>query len=250
MELPAERSDNAYPNAVECKIEYDGERNYTILYDKDTYTSMWVAYPLESKHMGSLSRPSSWNYNPKIAEKDQVNLSSTYEGSTYRRGHLIPNGSRNGIKGMQLQTFYFTNSVPQVQTRFNDGIWNNLEQAVQSLAESEIVYVTTGVAFSKKGETKSISYIKPQSDNKSVPIPNYFYKVILRVKTNSSGVVTSASTVGFWFDNKAYTDSYTNYAVSVDQIEAWTGFDFFTNLPDGVEATAEKNSSWSTFSSF
>lgn len=250
MELPAERSDNAYPNAVECKIEYDGERNYTIFYDKDTYTSMWVAYPLESKHMGKLSRPSSWNYNPKIAEKDQVNLSITYEGSTYRRGHLIPNGSRNGIKGMQLQTFYFTNSVPQVQTRFNDGIWNNLEQAVQSLAESEIVYVTTGVAFSKKGETKSISYIKPQSDNKSVPIPNYFYKVILRVKTNSSGVVTSASTVGFWFDNKAYTDSYTNYAVSVDQIEAWTGFDFFTNLPDGVEATAEKNSSWSTFSSF
>ena len=132
-----------------------------------------------------------------------MNLSSTYEGSTYRRGHLIPNASRNGIKGMQLQTFYFTNSVPQVQTRFNDGIWNSLEQAVQSIGESEKIYVTTGVAFKKVGESKSISYIKSGSDSKSVPIPNYFYKVVLKVKTNSAGTVTSASTIGFCGPNSA-----------------------------------------------
>ena len=212
---------------------------------------MWVAYPLESKHMGSLSRPSSWNYNPQINEQYQVNLSSSYKGDTYSRGHLIPNASRNGIKGMQLQTFYFTNSVPQVQTRFNDGIWNSLEQAVQSIGKSEKIYVTTGVAFEKVGESKSVSYIKSKSDTKSVPIPNYFYKVVLKVKTNSSGEVTSASTIGFWFDNKAYSGSaYENYSVTVDQIEAWTGFDFFPNLPDAVETSAEKNSSWSTFQSW
>ena len=48
-----------------------------------------------------------------------------------------------------------------------------------------------------------------------------------------------------------YSDNdYAKYAVSVDQIEQWTGFDFFVNLPDGVEAAAEKNSSWSTFQNF
>lgn len=209
---------------------------------------MWVAYPLESKHMGTLSRPGSWNYNPQIDEQYQVNLSSSYKGDTYSRGHLIPNASRNGIKSMQLQTFYFTNSVPQVQTRFNDGIWNSLEQAVQNIGKSEKIYVTTGVAFEKVGESKSVSYIQSISDTKSVPIPNYFYKVVLKVKTNSSGEVTSASTIGFWFDNKAYSGSaYENYSVTVDQIEAWTGFDFFPNLPDAVETSAEKNSSWSTF---
>lgn len=244
------RTDNAYPNAAEYKIYYNSERNYTHYYDTDTYTTLWVAYPLESKHMGSLSRPSNWNYNPYIDEEDQVNLNNTYQGDTYRRGHLIPNASRNGIKGMQLQTFYFTNSVPQVQTRFNDGIWNSLEQAVQSIGESEKIYVTTGVAFEKVGESKSVSYIKSNSDTKSVPIPNYFYKVVLKVKTNSSGTVTSASTIGFWFENKEYSDSYTNYAVTVDQIEAWTGFDFFVNLPDSVEKSAEQNSSWSSFTSW
>lgn len=248
--MPAQRKDNAYPNAVECTVEYNGERNYTIYYDKSTYTSMWVAYPLESEHMGSLSRPNSWDYNPEIDEEYQVNLDSSYSGGTYSRGHLIPNASRNGIRGMQLQTFYYTNSVPQWQTRFNDGIWNSLEQAIQSIGKSEKVYVVTGVAFSKVGENKSISYIKPASDTRSVPIPNYLYKLVLKVTTNSSGVVTSASTVGFWYENREYNDKFYNYTVSVDQIEAWTGFDFFCNLPDSVETAAEANSSWSSFQSF
>ena len=73
----------------------------------------------------------------------------------------------------------------------------------------------------------------------------------LKVNTNSSGEVTSASTVGFWFENQAYSNkTYSNYAVSVDQIEEWTGFDYFANLPDDIEAQVEKNSSWSSFSSF
>jgi hypothetical protein len=33
----------------------------------------------------------------------------------------------------------------------------------------------------------------------------------------------------------------------VDQIEAWTGFDFFVNLPDAIETAAEQNSSWDSF---
>lgn len=230
-----------------------GERNYTHYYDSATYTSLWTAYPLEAKHMGSYSRPESWSFNPNLSTSVQVNLcNKSYTNSdTYVRGHLIPNASRNGIKAMQLQTFYVTNSVPQIHENFNSGIWQKLEAALQSEAESEIVYIVTGVAFNKVGESKTITYTTAKDDTKRVPIPNYFYKVALKVTTNSSGVVTSASTVGFWFENKAYsTTAYTNYTVTVDQVEAWTGFDFFPNLPDAVESGAEKNNSWSTFSAF
>lgn len=211
---------------------------------------MWVAYPLEASHMGSLSRPSSWYYNPLLDESYQVNLCDHSYTDTYSRGHLIPNASRNGNEEMQTQTFYVTNSVPQIQNSFNGGIWNSLEQAVQSVAKSERIYVVTGVAFSKVGETKSVSYTTAKDDTKSIPVPNYFYKLVMKVQTNSSGVVTSASTVGFWFEHKTYSDAYTNYAVSVDQVEQWTGFDFFANLPDGVETSAEQNTSWSAFQSF
>lgn len=153
---------------------------------------------------------------------------------------------------MQLQTFYVTNAVPQIQDNFNGGIWQTLEAALQSEAKSETVYIVTGVAFNKQGESKTITYTTAKDDtNKKVPVPNYFYKVALKVATNSSGVVTSASTVGFWFEHKTYTTSaYESYAVTVDQIEEWTGFDFFPNLPDTIEVVAENNSSWTTFSNF
>lgn len=202
--------------------------------------------------MGSLSRPNDWSYNPNISEQYQANLCSrSYSGDTYSRGHMIPNGSRDGIRGMQLQTFHVTNSVPQRQDSFNGTIWSALEQGVQAEAKDEEIYVVTGVAFSKVGESKSISYITPKDNtSQQCAIPNYFYKLVLKVRKSGS-TVTDAETVGFWFEHKDYSgNDYTQYSVSVDQVEAWTGFDFFVNLPDSVEASAETNSSWSAFASF
>lgn len=249
--MPAERTDGAYPNAVEVKISASGERNYTHYYDTATYTSLWTAYPLSAKHMGSLARPNNWSYSPNISTNYQVDLRNSSYTNTYSRGHLIPNASRNGIEEMQKQTFYVTNAVPQLQDRFNGSIWQSLEAALQSEARSETIYIVTGVAFAKSGESKTITYTTAKDDSKQVPVPNYFYKVALKVATNSSGVVTSATTVGFWFEHKEYSNSaYASYAVSVDQIEAWTGFDFFPNLPDTVEQSAETNSLWTTFQNF
>ena len=250
LELPAEDKGILYPNAVELKVKSGSERNYTAYYDKSTYTTMWTAYPLQSKHMGDLSRPSKWYFNTLLDEAYQVNLTDkSYEGDTYSRGHLIPNASRNGISEMQTQTFYVTNSVPQVQNNFNSGIWSSLEGALQTIAKNgTTLYIVTGVAFEKVGESKTVNYIYAKDDTKKIPIPNYFYKVVLKVTTNSSGSVTSATTCGFWFENKAYSNStYANCAVSVDQVEQWTGFDFFANLPDSVEEAAETNANWSAF---
>lgn len=253
LELPAERVDKAYPNAAEYKVMSAGERNYTTFYDTSTYTSMWVAYPLESRHMGTLKRPDNWSFNPLISTSEQVNLcSASYSNSdTYSRGHLIPNASRNGIQEMQLQTFYVTNSVPQVQTNFNGGVWMYLEAALQSLAkDGDTLYIVTGVLFEKEGESRSISYTAARNDaSKQVPIPNYFYKVALKVSKSGDSII-SASTIGFWFENKEYSESYDQFTVSVDDIESWSGFDFFANLPDNIETSAESNTSWSTFQNF
>ena len=250
LELPAKPADGAYPNAKWVAVRYEDEDNYTHYYDVDTYTSLWVAYPLAARHMGSIGRPENWDWNPNISTSDQVNLCSRSYAGDYSRGHLIPNASRNGIRGMQLQTFYVTNSVPQVQGGFNGGIWQNLEAALQNIAERETIYIVTGVAFNKIGESRTISYTKAKDDTKSVPVPNYFYKVVLKIKCDEEGNVSDAMTVGFWFENKYHdNNTYSNYAVSVDQIEEWTGFDYFPAIGN-LQTAAESNKSWSEFKSF
>ena len=224
-------------------------RNYSYLFDKSMYTTMWAAYPLYSSVIGG-DYSASWKPNPNLQESEQINIwSGSYGVEDYSRGHLVPDASRDGNSEMLKQAYYATNQVPQIQNSFNGGIWSNLEGAVRTVAKSDTVYVVTGVAFKKVRGSESVKYIKPQHDTKQCPVPNYFYKVVMKVK-RSSGQVTSASTVGFWFEHKTYSDSYTNYAVSVDQIEEWTGMDFFVNLPDNVETAAETNISWTKFQSF
>ena len=230
---------------------YAGEkRNYTVFYDTEMMAPLWTAYPLNNSHMSS-GRINTWTFNPSISEDRQIQVcDGSYSIENYARGHMCPNGSRNNNETMQQQTFYVTNQVPQIHNRFNNGIWKNLESAVQVLAKNEEIFVTTGVSFHKGNETPQIQYISPaKHPEQKVPIPPYFYKLVLRVKYVAASV-TDASCTAFWFEHKAYEsgDNFDNYRKSVDQVEEWTGFDFFVNLPDEIENVAEaKNISWAQF---
>ena len=241
------------------------QRNYTLLYDPETYASFWVAYPLCKDHL-TTGRKDSWAYDPDVPTEKQTNCtggaygvsikSDNYTSQYYARGHQIPNADRNNVAAMQAQTYYMTNITPQIQFGFNGGIWSDLEGAVRNVAKNancDTVYVVTGAAFKKVGGSETVKTITNTRDSKVLPVPNYYWKVLLKVKRNGSGDVTNASTIGFWYDHREYIgDSYSNasYVKSVDQIEAWTGFDFFTNLPVALQTSAEANTNWSTFQSF
>lgn len=225
------------------------KRNYTVFYDTEMMAPLWTAYPLNNSHMSS-GRINTWTFNPSISEDRQIQVcDGSYSIENYARGHMCPNGSRNSNETMQQQTFYVTNQVPQIHNGFNNGIWKNLESAVQVLAKNEEIFVTTGVSFHKGNETPQIQYISPaKHSEQQVPVPPYFYKLVLRVKYVAASV-TDASCIAFWFENRAYIqDKFHNHSCSVDQVEEWTGFDFFVNLPDEIENVAEaKNISWSQF---
>ena len=262
LELPADTGNEEYVLTF-----FDGKaRNYSYNYDVDTFSSLWVAYPLYSATTGG-TRDGSWKKNESIPTENQINVwtssygvnvgktdSSGYTTSSnyYARGHQIPDADRSGNATMQQQTYFVTNSTPQIQNSFNGGIWMNLENAVRDVASgTDTLYVVTGPTYKKVGGTEDVTWILPKNEiDKRCPLPNYYWKVLLKVKRNASNVVTSASTIGFWFEHKTYSGSYTNYAVSVDQIEQWTGFDFFVNLPDAIEVAVEKNTSWTTFQQF
>ena len=249
----------------------EGARNYSYNYDKDMFTSLWVAYPLYESVMSG-DESGSWKENPNVPDQYEINvLKNSYNvnyGSTtpdgydstkeyYSRGHQIPNADRNNHATMNSQTYYLTNSTPQIQNGFNGGIWSSLENSIRGAVPSgDTLYVVTGAAFAKVGETKDVTWILPRNEieegtNKECPVPNYYWKVVLKVKRDSEKKVTSAQSIGFWFVHEPHSgSSFTNYAATVDQIEEWTGFDFFVNLEDSVENAAEQNSNWNTFYNF
>ncbi len=248
LELPA-------PGTVETAREYKAkvgsDRNYTAYYDTATWSSLWVAYPLTAAHSGGASWKQ-WAYAPGLDESIQVNLVSHSYSDGYSRGHQIAKSDRDGSQDMVKQTYYVINSVPQIQDNFNGSIWANLETAVQAEAASygDSLYVVTGPVYQTVDGSETIKYTTAKDDSKQIPVANYFFKVILKVK-RSGEQITDAKTVGFWFEHKGYSNrNYQNYTKTVDQIEALTGWDFFANLSDGLESAAETNSSWTDFQNF
>ncbi len=239
-------------------------RNYTILYDPAMYASYWVAYPLCAAHLGN-GRDEDWDFDPVVPQSKQtsvykgygVNVSSdTYASQHYARGHQLPNADRNGVDDMMAQTYFSTNMTPQLQNGFNGGVWAHLEEAVRSVVEhkSDTVYVVTGAAFRKKGgNNETIQTITNTRDGKVLPVPNYYWKVLLKVKW-SGGSVAGASAIGFWLEHRDnYPNGSTNYlpyVTSVDQIEQWTGFDFFSNLSTSLQSGAEAATDWASFKAY
>ena len=132
---------------------------------------------------------------------------------------------------MNKQTFYLSNQAAQYQTRFNDGIWNTLEQKVAATAPSgrDTLYVVVGVLF--EGNTTVTS---------GIYIPSHFYKCLMKCSFNANGVMTAATGCAYLFENKEYSGSnYNSYKTTIDAVEERAGFDFFHNVPDELEAAAE-----------
>lgn len=243
-------------------------RNYSLLYDPEVFASYWVAYPLCLAHT-STGRNDSWAADPDVPSEKQTQVtkgygitwdSGNYSQQTYARGHQIPNADRNGVPEMQAQTYYATNVTPQIQNAFNGSIWGNLEEAVRGLLvnATDTVYVCTGPAFMKKGISEGITTITNR-DGKILPIPNYYWKVLLKVKWSAPDGdghkhVTNAAAIGFWFEHKEYYPTknytYTSYTESVDQIEEWTGLDFFSNLSSSIQDGIETSTNWTSFKNF
>ena len=255
LEMPAETTGANYVNHTWGEGD---NRNYSYLFDKTYYTSTWVAYPLTASHTVGSGGSSSWKYDPTFESECQINIVSNsyptnYNASEYARGHQCPNASRKSDATMNSQTYYSTNQTPQRQDKFNASIWSSLEGAVRNLTSSaDTVYVITGPVYQKVGGNETINYLtsaKTSVKPEKVPIPNYYWKAILKVKRNAAGNLTDAAAIAVWLPHKDYDNSnYADYVVSIDQIEQWTGLDLFPLIPDELELPMESATlTWSQF---
>ena len=217
-------------------------RNYTFLYDYDKHCPLWLSYHLNSGYCGTGgSRTNAWAYDPAIPTDEQPNLKSSYcsGGNPYNRGHMIASHARSAITVANQQAFYYTNMTPQASSNFNTGggCWNDLEDAEMGILPSgrDTLYVVTGCVF--EDGYKTISNV---GDGLVCAVPDQFYKCFMLCSFDSSGKMTSAKAVGYLMPHDSPLNSgYSQYAKTIDAIEAIAGYDFFTNVPSELQTTAE-----------
>ena len=203
-------------------------RNYSFGWSQSDRVAIWVAYPLCKLYTnGSVGRTNAWNLDPLLGNNSAAPFGG-YAGS-YARGHQLPSADRQCCYDANAQTFYGTNMTPQLNAH-NEGIWSDLEGKVRSIANnSDTTYVVTGVIVSASSKKERDSY------DKSVTIPDAYFKVLLRYgKSSTLGQWNAAA---FYLEHRSYSGSIgKEHSMSVDELEELTGFDFFVNLPAKVGA--------------
>lgn len=217
------------PGLNERIINYKG---MTVSFNADLHIPNWVAWELTADEAaGSEPRSNNFYNDPDIAG---CAYPEDYTGSGYDRGHMAPAGDMKWDKTAMEETFCLTNIAPQ-DGSLNRGTWKKIEEKCRArvVADSAIVIVCGPVLTEAPREFIGDS---------RVAVPQRFFKVIL------SPWAKTPQAIGFLVDNGAVPGGMQAAAVTVDEIEALTGHDFFSTLPDSIEAALESKINFTRWS--
>lgn len=205
-----------------------GTRNWSCYWDYDDHMSLWVAYPLNNSLKGSgTGRTEAWGFDKLLPADIQPDLRNGSYGGGWTRGHQIPSADKQRNYAENASTYVSTNMTPQAYN-FNGGIWANLEGKVRNYASlADTLYVVTGALFDKS------TNVSGNSSGFRVKIPTHYFKALLYKGTSAYAKETDGYLMaGFLLphDNGIAEANCLSYRMSIDELEAQTGIDFFPNL--------------------
>ena len=239
LEVPALKDGNIFiqHSTLEGK---DSVMTYCVEYDPTKYHSRWVAFrfddatrPKMVSRKNGQTRPQ-YPRDPLLPDSYALPDDISFDG--YDHGHLCASADRLYSRQGNDNTFYLSNMSPQIGS-FNQNYWTGYEEYVQrkgrDLAFADTLYVV-------KGGTIDDNNIEKYVCNGRLPVPRYYFMALLKVKNNTY------SALAFLVEHKAYSvkptdDELATKIVTIDYLEAFTGIDFFHNLPDVIENQVEAN---------
>jgi DNA/RNA endonuclease G (NUC1) len=248
-----------YRNHVEFGVPVTGlpndNNNIVILSDRRTHYNLsynasrggpnWVSWNLNRTQFGKIPRAPTFYTDPLLVSYGAYQVTTCdYTGSGYTRGHMVQSEQRTQTRAENDTTFLMTNILPQTN-ELNTGPWGDLEEYGNELArfhQKEIYNVAGGTW------PASPQYLTTTCGNANrVQIPTTTWKVMV-IMPYGQGLadVTSASSVRVIAVDMpntftANSQPWTAYKVTVDQIEAITGYDLLAALPDAIEAAVESS---------
>ena len=213
---------------------------YALSYNNSTRIPNWVSWQLNSSWLGSTARQDDFRADTTLPAGWYQVQGTDYSGSGFDRGHMAPSADRTNSVANNSATFLMTNMVPQAPDN-NQGIWANLENYSRDLVnQGKELYIISG--YYGYGGTGSNGSATTVAGGK-VLVPGRLWKVIVvnNPGTTASGVSTGTRVIAVDIPNVQgiRTADWRNYRVSVDSIEANTGYNLLSNVPASVQTTIE-----------
>lgn len=223
-------------------------RNYTVCFSAEHHCPLWVAAPRHEMYESGADRTDAYAPDPKIPSEIQYSSKST--GGGCNKGHMLGSAERLSSYATNRQVFYYSNIAPQLSATFNTGggAWNNLEDFVDTQVCRDTLYEVVGCyfevfedAYGKSCSPQTITF----GGRNDVTRPSMFYYVLLRTKSGSSGKAVSEcrpdelKCVAFVLRHnmdKGHKPQR-NDMMSVEDLEALTGFTYFHNVPNAPKDT-------------
>ncbi|MEA2328231.1 MAG: endonuclease mitochondrial, partial [Thermoanaerobaculia bacterium] len=215
-----------------------------ISYSRDLGRPNWVSWHLTDEWVGSLTRVDTFRPDPEVPPTWYRVLASDFFASGFDRGHMTPNADRDKETSIPINqaTFLMSNMVAQAPDN-NQGPWANLENYLRTLLPADELYIVSGPAGT--GGTGSNGGTTNTVANGHVTVPSSTWKCALVLPKLSGDdvarVTASTRTVCVIMPNVQgiRNDDWHIYLKSVDQVEALSGYDLFSNVPDAIENAIE-----------
>lgn len=204
---------------------------YVLDYSDSSGEPNWVSWDLTSGDVGASGR-SSFLTDPALPSNFYHVKTGDYTNSGYDRGHMCPSADRTVTDADNLPLFYMSNVLPQSPDN-NQGPWESFEAYCRSLSNlGDELLLTDGGS----------SYTGAFIPSGKAAIPGYTWKIVVDVPAGGGSAVSriTAATrvIALKVPNIAgiRSNPWTQFITSVSQIEADTGFTFFSGIPADVAA--------------
>lgn len=213
-------------------VDYPGMR---VSFNASMHQPNWVAWELTADEVnGKVPREENFYCDENVKGCPET---YDYKYSGFDRGHMCPAGDMKWSQEAMLSSFSLANICPQAKS-LNTGAWKKLEEKCRKWASAD------GSVIIVCGPILTDTNIREYIGDTRIAVPKRFFKVVLSPNTNP------ARGIGFIMPNDKVPGGMQAAAVSIDEVEKQTGHDFFSALPDDVEAEVERQCDfhrWSTY---
>ena len=224
LRSPAALSENlrmGVPCVPDVVIDRGG---FAVGYSNRHRQALWVCYHLTAEQLKGRQVKRSGKFRADPLVKFRPVHPREYDRTGFDRGHLAPAADMSYSQQTMEHSFFMSNISPQLPG-CNRGIWKRLETLVRYWAKREQrLYVITGPVL--------VGAVRTMGDTE-ITVPDAFYKVLL-------DMTPPFKMIGFLVPNRASRRPVRAFAVTVDEVEATTGMDFFNNLEESLEAMLER----------